>query len=516
MNKIFVKENSYFDSVTLMSLGAKLAKKKGVQQATVLMGTQMNKEMIASVGFSERDIEKVTENDLVIAVMGDNESICDETIGEAIEALNSSKKKNKKGDKIYKTISSAYEDNKDANMVVISVPGQFAFKEAKAALDNNMHVMLFSDNVSIEEEKALKLMGLEKGLLVMGPDCGTSIINGVGLCFANKIRKGDIGIVAASGTGLQEVSVIIDRLGGGVSQAIGTGGRDLHESIGGLMMIEGIKTLAKDPSTEVIVLVSKPPAKAVKDKVLDEVRRVSKPVVICFIDHKEEGHSEGIYFGESLSDTAHKAVLVSRKEKIVPFNKISKDYEKAIKESKNRLNAKQKYIRGLFCGGTLCAESLSILREYVDEIYSNVAKKEKEKLKDISKPEKHTLLDLGDDFFTNGKPHPMIEPKIRLDKILEESEDPEVGVILLDFELGFGSSEDPVGVTIDTIQEAEKRAKKSGRELIFVTYVCGTKGDYQMLENQEKILRDNGVIVATTNAEASYIAASIIKGEMVQ
>ncbi len=513
MKKILVKQNSYFDSVTLMSLGAKLSKADNVTEAVVLMGTEMNRDMIISIGFDKADLDKVTENDLVVAVIGDTLEVCEDTINLAIETLNSSKKKDSKGTKTHRTIESALEDEEDINVCVISVPGEYAFKEVKTALDNNLHVMLFSDNMSIEQELMLKEIGRDKGLLVMGPDCGTSIINQVGLCFANSVSKGNIGIVAASGTGLQEVSVIINRIGGGISQAIGTGGRDLNEKIGGIMMIESIKALNEDDATEVIVLVSKPPAKSVEEKVMEAVKNVTKPVVICFIDHKQTKEVENVYYGENLADTAYKAVQIANKTDVKNLQKISDELKNVVSSEHNKLNENQKYIRGLFCGGTLCAESLSILRDHVGTVYSNVAKKEEEKLKDITTPVGHTLLDLGDDFFTNGKPHPMIEPKIRLEKIIEESKKEDVGVIILDFELGYGSSEDPVGVTIDTIIEAREDARKDGREIVYIAYVCGTPTDFQGLKEQEEILRNNGILVTSTNAEASYLACSIMKGE---
>ena len=218
------------------------------------------------------------------------------------------------------TLSAAVKHLEEANMAIISLPGKYAAYEAKKALNNNLHVMLFSDNVTVEEEIELKKIGRDKGLLVMGPDCGTAIINGVPLCFANVVRRGDIGVVGASGTGTQEITVIIDKMGGGVSQVIGTGGRDLKSEVGGIMMIEGFKALIDDEETKVIVLISKPPAPEVAEKILNMVKNTDKPVVASFIGgDRIEIEKHGAYSSVDLEDAARKAVLLSKGKKIEDF-----------------------------------------------------------------------------------------------------------------------------------------------------------------------------------------------------
>jgi succinyl-CoA synthetase alpha subunit len=372
--------------------------------------------------------------------------------------------------------------------------------------------MLFSDNVSVEDEIALKKLAIEKDLLVMGPDCGTAIINGKGLCFANQVSKGDIGLVAASGTGLQEVTVIIDRFNGGITQAIGVGGRDLSEAVGGLMMLKGLDALDEDESTKVIVLISKPPHKSVLDKIMKRLENVSKPVVLCLLDAHIDHLPKNVYFTSTLSDGAMKALeLVGLKTP--DLLDIDQDTLNHIENEKKLFQDEQKYIKGLFCGGTLTAEALSVLRPYVNEMKSNVAKLKNEKMSDPMKSSGHNLVDLGDDIFTQGKPHPMIEPSIRLDRILLEAKLKETKVILLDFELGIGSHDDPIGVTLDTIVKAKELAKKENRNVTFVTYVCGTNKDHQGLASSEKRLKDVGVMVAKTNAQAALIATKLIKGE---
>ena len=510
MKNTIIRKNAYYDSVTLMSLSSKILDVKGVEEAVVSMATEMNKELLQNVGLATKESDDAGNNDLIIAIKAENENSYEEALKLVEELLSPKNKKKNKGElESPKTIDAALQQMEDANLAVISVPGRYAAREAKKALEKGLHVMMFSDNVTLEEEKELKEIGREKGLLVMGPDCGTASINNVGLCFANEVRNGNIGIVGASGTGLQEVMVQIHRLGGGISQGIGTGGRDLKEEIGGIMMIEGLKALSGDKDTEVIVLISKPPAKSVEKKILEEIKNVDKPVVICFIDgNKEDEKDSKAIFVYGLYEAAKKAVELSSgcKEEIEKENNSFID----AKELKKSLKPEQRYFRGLFCGGTLCAEALSILRGSFDSVRSNVAKNENEKLENINDYHGNVLLDLGEDEFTVGKPHPMIEPTLRLDRIIKEAKDEEVGVILMDFELGYGSHEDPVGVTIKSIKEAKNIANSHGRNLIFVAYICGTDIDKQNYEDQRKMLEQEGVLIAESNIEAANIVIEIL------
>jgi FdrA protein len=186
------------------------------------------------------------------------------------------------------SLEMAVEQQAALNLALISVLGDYAAAEAIKALRPGLSVMLFSDNVSLAHEREIKTLAREKNLLVMGPDCGTAIINGMPLGFANVVRRGAIGVVAASGTGLQEVTCCIDQLGAGISQALGTGGHDLHESIGGISMLYGLDALSADPDTRVIVLISKPPAPAVAEKILARARAAGKPVVVNFLGARPE------------------------------------------------------------------------------------------------------------------------------------------------------------------------------------------------------------------------------------
>lgn len=509
IHQTIVKKKTYHDSVTLMSLAGKLKKQDGVDEVIVSMATPMNKELLENVGLMTEEAREATDADLLIACRAE-ESVLSHVLEEVEAALGAKKAGGKRGEKTsVTTFGAALDMSPDANVAVISVPGEFAAREARRALENGLNVMLFSDNVSVEDERSLKTYAAENELFVMGPDCGTAMINGTGLCFANDVRQGGIGMVAASGTGLQEVMVQVDRLGYGVSQAIGTGGRDLSAEIGGIMMRQGIDALLADEATDVLVLISKPPAKEVEQMILEKVARANKPVVLCLLDGKAPSDlPEHVTFTTTLFEAAVAAVRTYE-----PNLQVELVSDEALKWSNvvPKAQGTERYIRGLFCGGTLTAEALSILRDRVSPLTSNVAKRQVEKMADVFTSTGHTLVDLGDDAFTVGKPHPMIEPALRNGRILQEAADPTCGVLLLDFELGYGSHEDPVGETLETLKEAQAIAEHEGRTLPIVAYICGTETDKQGYADQKRRLEQAGVFVARSNAEAVEIACTIVE-----
>lgn len=511
--KIVIKPNTYFDSVSLMSLSTRANQIEGVEQAVIAMGTEMNKEVLRNVGLITPELEAVATGDLMIVVKAATDELSENAYAE-IEKLFTQKTTLKGASEIkYPTIDSAAQNMPDANLAVISVNGAFAAREARKALENDLHVMLFSDNVSIEDEIELKKLAHEKGLLMMGPDCGTAIIGNVGLCFANKVRKGNIGIVGASGTGSQEISVRIHDFGGGVSQLIGTGGRDLTEQVGGIMMLDGIKALNEDEETKVIVLISKPPAKSVEEKVLAEIQYCKKPVVVCFIGGSEEDVVKaGGHFAKTTKEAALKAVVLAGADEST-INKRALNLP-LIEEIKGKLSPEQKYIRGLFCGGTLCDESMYLAMEKYEDVYSNIPKIEEYRLKDVNVSQGHTFIDFGDDEYTNGKPHPMIDPSSRISRFLQEAKDPSVGVILMDFVIGFGSHEDPVGVMLPAIIKAKEEAAKENRHLEILGYVLGTDLDNQNFADQVAKLESAGVTIASSSTNAGLLARGFVeKGE---
>lgn len=497
--------NTYIDSVTLMSTTARLKKEYDVIELVMLMATEMNKEMIKNVGFTSDELVQSGPSDLAVGINHSQEVPLMEVLFKALTETKTPKKNNEITFQRIDDLDDSY------NLAVISVAGQYAAYEAQKALEKNMHVLMFSDNVSVEDEIQLKKYAIEHNLLMMGPDCGTAIINGVGLCFANAINPGSISLVAASGTGLQEVTVLIDQMGGGIRQAIGVGGRDLSEAVNGIMMKASIEALKDDEATETIVVISKPPSINVENAILNQLKAIGKPVVVCFLDSDKTGQDESLNFVSTLSEAAFKAVELSG-IKAKKINEITASTLELVNSFKSKFSDSQTDLKGLYCGGTLTAESLLLLRSSLPGLTSNVAKNAKEKMQNPMESNGHNLIDLGDDLFTNGRPHPMIEPSIRLERILEESRKNETAVILLDFELGFGSHDDPVGITIETIKEAQSIANTDGRNIAFVAYVLGTDHDKQSKQLAEKKLKEANVIIAKTNAHAAKISALLLGG----
>lgn len=506
-----IRHNAYYDSVSLMQISKAVENIEGIDAAMVCMGTQLNKDLLKDTGLFKEEFELCKPSDLIITYRTDQSDLDDKVL-KTIE----SKLTNKQEDKDSKeenptSLNSAVKRYPDSNLVVISLPGAYASREVRKALNMNLNVMLFSDNVSIEEELELKLLAHKNGLLMMGPDCGTAIINGKGLCFANEVREGKIGIVGASGTGLQEITVLIDRLGGGISQAIGIGGRDLSVEIGGIMMLDAYRALENDENTQVILLLSKPPVREVEQKIIEEVKSGKKPTVICFLNSEVTDINERIFGCKTLEIAASKAVELElgKKVELTDFD----TFEQIDVDSwKRSVSKDQKYIRALYCGGTVCDEAAYIASTRLDkqDIYSNVGKVTR-----LSNPYislKHSFIDLGDDNFTVGKPHPMIEPSLRNSRLIQEAKDKETAVILFDVEIGYGSHANPAEVVIEAIQEAKKICQSENREIKFVAYVLGTDKDYQSLQKQIQLLKQEGVIVASSNARAANIAISLVGG----
>lgn len=510
--KYEIRKNTYYDSVTLMIISKEIKKINGVEEALVGMGTDLNKELAENLSISHDDIKSLTPNDFFVSVLAED-SVQIETISAEVERLLSQKKKNSESDYMPPTLESALNHDPDSNIVVISVAGEYAAAEAKKALNNDLHVMLFSDNVTIEQEKELKELACQKGLLMMGPDCGTAIINNVPLAFANVIKKGHIGIVGASGTGTQEVSVIIDKLGEGVSQVIGTGGRDLKSEIGGLMMLQGIEALKNDPQTKVIVLISKPPAAEVAEKVLKAIENSPKPVVVDFIGgDREIIEKYGAYACVSLEDAARKAVALLRGEEVKDFEGFDlsdEEIDNLVNSEDAKFDKSQKYLRGFYTGGTLTDEAMKLLGKDIENIYSNIPLAPEYKLEDVRVSKEHTCLDFGDDEFTRGKPHPMIDPVSRVDRLMKEDDD-EVAVVLMDFVLGYGSHEDPVGEMLPAIEAAKARMAAKGKYLCVIGSICGTENDPQSLEESQRRLEEAGVIVMPSNAQAVRLTGLIL------
>lgn len=515
MSKVIysIRKNTYYDSVKLMLISKDIKKIEGVHEALVGMGTDLNKELSENLNLMADEIKDLGPNDFFITALADDNVEIETLIEEADRLLNE-KSSDSDSDYMPPTLNSALNHSPESNIAIISVAGEYAAEEARNALNKGLHVMIFSDNVKVEDERSLKELAVSKGLLMMGPDCGTAIINNIPLAFANVIKKGKIGVVGASGTGIQEATVLIHKLGEGVSQVIGTGGRDLSLEVGGLMMLQGIEALDQDPETEVILLISKPPAKEVEEKILAKVKEIKKPVVVSFIGgEKELIEKHGGVSAISLEDAARKSVALLKGEEVKDFDGFTMsmdEIEKIVNDETDKLGKGQKYLRAMYTGGTLADECMKLLSPVIGDMYSNIPLTPEYKLKDVFKSQEHTCVDFGDDDFTKGRPHPMIDPSIRVEQLAVEAKDENIAVVLLDFVLGYGAHKDPVEEMAEAIKKAKALKESKGEHLIVVASVCGTENDPQDLIDSERRLKEAGVIVMPSNAQAVRLAGLII------
>ena len=481
-----IRQGAYYDSVVLMQLQRSLVQLEEVEDAGVVMATQANREVLTAAGFSLEGIE-AKPDDLLIVVKADTAQAALSAIGKVDELLKS-RRSSTSADFRPRSLDSAAKNLPEADWMLVSVPGRYAAGVAEEALDLGKHVFLYSDNVSVEDEVKLKQKANRLGLLVMGPDCGTAIINGVGLGFANHVSRGKIGLVGASGTGLQAITSAVHNLGGGVSQAIGTGGRDLKAAVGGITALQGLELLGRDTQTEVIVLVSKPPSSSVASKLLSAASSTGKHVVVNFIGYPVSVDRVGnIHFATSLQNAAKLAVSLLGKETAQPAAPLTG------------------HLRGLFSGGTLAYEALQALHAFLSPMYSNIPITPDQKLPDSMHSQGHVILDLGEDEFTQGRLHPMMDNDLRIRRMWQEARDPQTGIILLDIVLGEGAHPDPTSELVPAIQEIQ------GKHAVeFAALVIGTLQDPQDMEEQIAMLKQAGVTVFQEVAEmADYLVTRL-------
>jgi FdrA protein len=453
-----VRPGSYYDSVVLMQLQRSLAALPGVLDAGVMMATPANRELLAASGLLQGDIAAGAQ-DLLISVKAESDAAAGEALAR-VDALLQVRRSGGEQDFRPRSLASALKMLPEARWVLISVPGRHAAAVADEALDHGRNVFLYSDNVPIESEVALKRKARERGLLVLGPDCGTAVIGGFGFGFANRVRRGPVGLIGASGTGLQAVMSHLHALGSGISQAIGTGGRDLSAEVGGVTALQALDLLRRDPETEVIVLISKPPAPEVAARLLGLARSAGKPVVVYFLGAPLPGRRIGnLHFAASLSEAAELAIQIPAIP-AVPGVPVSG------------------HLRGLFSGGTLAQEVRLGLSALLP-------------------PDRYQILDLGDDEYTVGRLHPMIDQDLRLRRLRQDAADPQVSLILLDVVLGEGSHADPAGELAPAIEEARSRRP----ELEVAALVIGTDEDPQDLRLQIETLERAGARVFRTAGE---------------
>lgn len=482
-----LRRGTYRDSVSLMQVSRTVSAVDGVTKALVAMATELNVGLLAGMDFATPD--GAGPNDLLVAIRADDEA----ALARGLEVLEDALARSTGASGIGsgaaappRTVRAAVHATDGASLALISVPGPHAFAEATDALEAGLDVMIFSDNVSVEDEIRLKDAGRERGLLVMGPDCGTAVVGGVGLGFANTVRSGPIGVVGASGTGVQELMCLLHASGSGVSHCLGVGGRDLSEAVGARSTLHALTMLDADPATELIVVVSKPPAAAVAAEVERYAATLSTPVQLAFLGRGRD----------DLTAAATKALVAvgreGRPDRVWLPERTSPPRRGAL--------------RGLFCGGTLCDEAMAVAADRLGPIASNIPLEGGRALPGDLRAAGHLMIDFGDDGLTAGRPHPMIDPSMRLDRLAEELASPATAVLLLDVVLGHGAHADPAAGIAAVLREA-------GPDLPAVLIsLCGTDQDPQGLDAQARTLAAAGAEVHLSNAEAARRAVAIVEG----
>lgn len=470
-DRVEVHRGRYFDSVRLMLAGAAPEAVPGVERALVAMGTDLNRSLLLGLGFAAAALAGAGPDDLIVAIRAVDEAAAAAGVAAAEAALQASPAPS--GGLFAapppRRMGSAAAG---ATIALVSVPGPHAFLEAMEALRSGLSVMVFSDNVPMAQEVALKQEATRRGLLVMGPGAGTAIVRGVGLGFANAVRPGPVGIVGASGTGIQQVCCLLDNAGVGVRHALGTGSRDLHDEVGAASTLAALEALDADPTVEVIVVISKPPGPAAAEGVRRAAGRCGKPTAVAFMGER------------TLEDAAHDTLRLLGRQAVGLTTW-------AIVEGEHRPGR----LLGLFSGGTLRDEARAVAGPALGEISTGVP------------AAGHTMIDLGDDEYTRGRPHPMIDHRTRLDHLARAAADPTVGVVLLDVVLGYGAHDDPAAA----LAPAVAAVVASGAAA--VVSLCGSADDPQDRERQARAFVEVGASVLLGNAAAARLAARLAGGQ---
>ena len=512
-----IRTGSYYDSVVLMQLQRSLAELPGVLDAGVVMGTPANKELLTQNALLTDDVERAAPEDLILIVRAESAQVGRAALG-CVDDLLAARRSQQKDAYRPKSLASAARMIPEAEWALISLPGRHAAAVARDALNLGKNVFLYSDNVSLEDEISLKESAAGKGLLVMGPDCGTARVDGVGLGFANRVRRGGIGIVAASGTGLQVIMVGIHRLGGGISQAFGTGGRDLSAEVQARSTKQALAILKDDPQTDGIVIVSKPPAAQVAKGLLAEASACNKPVVVNFIgyqpvDDEEEGFP-CIRFARTLDEAAALAVGLTTSVNSTRITARRPLSPQSIGPPSQSVPVPRphSFLRALYSGGTLAYEALYLLQDSLPSVRSNGPLPGGLLLENPHRSRGHTVVDLGGDAFTIGRLHPMLDNELRIRRLLQEARDPETGLVLLDVVLGDGAHPDPASELAPAVEKAIAIAARDERPLPVITVVVGTDEDPQGLGRQVEQLEAAGAFVFTRHGEALLAVADAFAG----
>jgi succinyl-CoA synthetase alpha subunit len=494
-----IRKGFYLDSVALMRLSHEIAAAPGILEAALMMGTPSNTAIMRNAGLLDGDVT-AQGNDLILAVKAESEQAARAALDDALKALDKPKTQSA-GEAAWKprSIGAAIKANPGINLALISVPGDFAAAEARKALNRGLHVLMFSDNVSTADELSLKQHARALGLLMMGPDCGTAVIGGAPLAFANKLKRGRIGIIGASGTGTQEVSCLVSEAGEGISHAIGVGGRDLKKEIGGITTLMAIDALDADPDTDRVVLISKPPHPDVAKAVIARIASSPKPYTVCFIGAASADLPPNAHFARTLKDAAELAL---------GGRTIGDNFNAVTLAARMSRRKGARRIEGLFAGGTLCAEAQVILAAGGRQVASNVAIPNVPYLDAPESAGRDRIIDLGADEYTQGRPHPMIDPSVRDDALRAALVNPDIAVILVDLVIGYGAHADPAAHLAAIV------ANRADNAPVIVASVTGTELDRQVRSAQVRRLEAAGIVVAPSNAQACELVLAIATNDI--
>jgi FdrA protein len=499
-SRVRIRRDTYVDSVLLLSASRTMNGAAGVEWAAALMGTPANLAGLTERGFESAQLDAIRANDLVLAAQAASAKAAEEALDAAEHALEQSTERAEAptSKERPRSLEQAVARMPEANIALISVPGQYATLEAHKALSAGLNVLLFSDHVPVEAEIDLKSRGEQLSLFVMGPGAGTALLGGVGLGFSNAVRRGGVGVIAAAGTGAQEVTALLDRGGAGISHVIGVGGRDLQDEVGGRMTLMAARALEADERTEVILLVSKPPSRTVAETVL---RRLgAKPAVAALIGMSQE---VAIPPGVRLCGSMEEAVGAVLGTLGLPLPSPPGALASRVLVLLKGLPAGRRAVRGLFSGGTLCFETMVILSRRLGPVHSNTPLRGDWGLPAPSGA--HICRDLGEEEFTRSRPHPMIDPESRAQHILDEAADPSTAAILIDVVLGYGAHPDPAGILAPVCATVTRSLAGPA----VVAYVLGTDHDPQGYSSQCRLLEEAGCMIAPSAARAALVAAAL-------
>jgi FdrA protein len=483
---VSLRSGVYADSVKLMQVSRDVGARDGVTAVLVAMATPLNLELAAGMGLAPE--ESTSPEQLLIAVRATDDDVLAAAVA-AVDAALAARERSTGGATAVpvRTIGAALDDADPAasTLAIVSVPGAHAVAEAADAIAAGRSVLVFSDGVPVEHEVALKRAAHEAGVLLMGPDCGTAIVSGVALGFANVVRPGPVGLVAASGTGAQQVSCLLDAAGVGVSHVLGVGGRDLSEAVGGLATLDALAALDADPATERVLLVSKPPAPSVGAAVAEAGAALATPV------------RSAVLSPETPDLTAAVESLLGDLGVEVP----------AWPSRAGAVDAAPPgaVLKGFYSGGTLADEAMLVAAPALGDIRSNTPLRPDLDLGTDLEAPGHAVVDFGDDALTVGRAHPMIDPTLRLEAISNLAARREPAVLLLDVVLGHGADPDPARSLVPALTAARRAGP-----LPVVIALVGTEADPQGWSRQADALAAAGAAVFASNSAATRHALDLL------